>query len=127
MADTKQQLDVEAGASPAVAAPVWSKAIANPAPLGLLAFGMTTFLLMSIDTLWSGKLFAGAVMGYAYAYGGFAQMVAGVLEVHVGDSSRQRACVTSAWHASRMACYPRPPRMAGSQAPRTACRRTSRA
>jgi succinate-acetate transporter protein len=65
-----------------VRAPVsWSQSIGNPAPLGLLAFGMTTFFLMSIDTLWSGKVFVGAVMGYAYAYGGFAQMVAGVLEV----------------------------------------------
>jgi len=60
---------------------VWSQAIGNPAPLGLLAFGMTTFFLMSVDALWSSKVFVGAVMGYAYAYGGFAQMVAGVLEV----------------------------------------------
>jgi hypothetical protein len=59
----------------------WGKAIGNPAPLGLLAFGMTTWFLMSVDALWSGKVFVGAVMGYAYAYGGFAQMVAGVLEV----------------------------------------------
>lgn len=36
---------------------------------------------VSVDAVWSGKLFVGAVMGYAYAYGGFAQMVAGVLEV----------------------------------------------
>lgn len=42
---------------------------------------MTTFFLMTIDTLWSSKIFGGAVIGYAYAYGGFAQMVAGVLEV----------------------------------------------
>ena len=55
--------------------------IANPAPLGLLAFGMTTFFLMSVDALWSGKVFVGAVMGYAYAYGGVAQMVAGIFEV----------------------------------------------
>jgi succinate-acetate transporter protein len=48
---------------------------------GLLAFGMTTFFLMTVDTLWSSKVFAGTVIGYAYAYGGFAQMVAGVLEV----------------------------------------------
>ena len=81
--NTKVDLDSLAldVADPAPRAPVWSQSIANPAPLGLLAFGMTTFFLMSVDTLWSGKLFVGAVMGYAYAYGGFAQMVAGVLEV----------------------------------------------
>lgn len=88
MVDAKNMNDVELAnyAEPAPPAPVWSQAIGNPAPLGLLAFGMTTFFLMSIDTLWSGKLFLGAVMGYAYAYGGFAQMVAGVLELLKGNS-----------------------------------------
>lgn len=28
----------------------------QPAPLGLLAFGMTTFFLMGVDALWSGKV-----------------------------------------------------------------------
>jgi succinate-acetate transporter protein len=77
----KADLEAANYAEPAPRAPVWSQAIGNPAPLGLLAFGMTTWFLMSVDALWSGKVFVGAVMGYAYAYGGFAQMVAGVLEV----------------------------------------------
>jgi succinate-acetate transporter protein len=77
-----QDLEAANHADPAPR-PAWSAAIGNPAPLGLLAFGMTTFFLMSVDTLWSGKVFVGAVIGYAYAYGGFAQMVAGVLEVRV--------------------------------------------
>lgn len=72
-------------------------ACARQAPLGLLAFGMTTFFLMSVDALWSSKVFVGAVAGYAYAYGGFAQMVAGVFEV-----SAPSAC-----HAS---CRLAPPR-----------------
>ncbi|GBF89196.1 hypothetical protein Rsub_01913 [Raphidocelis subcapitata] len=86
--DTKGVPDIEAAnyPDPAPRAPVWSQAIGNPAPLGLLAFGMTTFFLMSVDALWSGKVFVGAVMGYAYAYGGFAQMVAGVLELLKGNT-----------------------------------------
>jgi hypothetical protein len=50
----------------------------HPPPLHA---GMTTFLLMTVDTLWSSKVFGASVIGYAYAYGGGAQMVAGVLEV----------------------------------------------
>lgn len=85
--DTQGLSDVEACNYPEpMPAPVWSAAIGNPAPLGLLAFGMTTFFLMGIDALWSGKLFIGSVIGYAYAYGGFAQMVAGVLELLKGNS-----------------------------------------
>ena len=61
--------------------PAWFGGIMLAAALGLLAFGMTTFFLMSVDALWSGKVFVGAVMGYAYAYGGVAQMVAGIFEV----------------------------------------------
>lgn len=68
------------------AKPVWSSAIGNPAPLGLLAFGMTTFFLMTVDTLWSSKIFAAHVIGYAMAYGGIAQMVAGVLELLKGNT-----------------------------------------
>ncbi|KIZ05843.1 inner membrane protein [Monoraphidium neglectum] len=80
--DTRAVTDVEGGNfSPEPSPqPVWSAAIGNPAPLGLLAFGMTTFFLMTVDSLWSSKVFVGSVMGYAFAYGGFAQMVAGVLE-----------------------------------------------
>lgn len=63
-------------------------ACARQAPLGLLAFGMTTFFLMSVDALWSSKVFVGAVAGYAYAYGGFAQMVAGVFEVSAPSAMR---------------------------------------
>jgi succinate-acetate transporter protein len=66
--------------------PAWNARIANPAPLGLLAFGMTTCFLMSVDAAWSGTAFASAVVGYAYAFGGGAQLIAGVLELLRGNS-----------------------------------------
>lgn len=112
--DVQMRPDLEAAytAEPAPK-PVWSATIANPAPLGLLAFGMTTFFLMSVDTLWSGKAFVGAVIGYAYAYGGFAQMVAGVLEVRsrgIGIDWREGGRVGRASRASRATrCRPAAP------------------
>ncbi|KAI8470890.1 MAG: GPR1/FUN34/yaaH family-domain-containing protein [Monoraphidium minutum] len=84
--DIRAMQDVEANFVEPPPRPVWSAAIGNPAPLGLLAFGVTTFFLMSVDTLWSSKVFAAQVIGYAYAYGGFAQMVAGVLELLKGNT-----------------------------------------
>jgi succinate-acetate transporter protein len=52
--------------------------IADPAPLGLAAFALTTFLLSALNA----HLTRGgdAWLGYAFAYGGIAQLLAGMWE-----------------------------------------------
>jgi len=57
---------------------------ANPAPLGLCAFALTTFILSSANA----GLFTGAavVIGAAYFYGGLAQLLAGMWEFRAGNT-----------------------------------------
>jgi uncharacterized protein len=55
--------------------------IADPAPLGLAAFALTTFLLSAVNAHWTSGNSAGtAFLGYALAYGGLAQLLAGMWE-----------------------------------------------
>jgi succinate-acetate transporter protein len=55
-------------------------AIADPAPLGLAAFALTTFLLSAANAGWMTKASGSAWLGYAFAYGGFCQLLAGMWE-----------------------------------------------
>jgi succinate-acetate transporter protein len=61
-----------------VAAPV--SGIADPAPLGLAAFALTTFLLSAFNAGWMTKASGLAWLGYALAYGGIGQLLAGMWE-----------------------------------------------
>jgi hypothetical protein len=54
--------------------------IADPAPLGLAAFALTTFLLSAFNAGWMTKASGDAWLGYAFAYGGFGQLLAGMWE-----------------------------------------------
>jgi succinate-acetate transporter protein len=61
-----------------------SERLANPAPLGLLAFGMTTVLLnlhnagfYPLDSM---------IVAMGFAYGGIAQIIVGVLEFRKGNT-----------------------------------------
>ena len=54
--------------------------IADPAPLGLAAFALTTFLLSAANAGWMTKATGDAWLGYALAYGGFVQLLAGMWE-----------------------------------------------
>jgi uncharacterized protein len=54
--------------------------IADPAPLGLAAFALTTFLLSSANANWMGAATGSAWLGYALAYGGGCQLLAGMWE-----------------------------------------------
>ncbi len=59
---------------------------ANPGPLGLSGFALTTFVLMLIKiNAISGKEL-GVVIGLAIAYGGLAQFVAGMWEFRSGNT-----------------------------------------
>jgi succinate-acetate transporter protein len=53
-------------------------AIADPAPLGLAAFALTTFLLSAKNAGWTHG--TDAWLGYAFAYGGLCQLLAGMWE-----------------------------------------------
>jgi succinate-acetate transporter protein len=67
--------------APAVQPAVAAAPIADPGPLGLAAFATTTFLLMAVNTRWTVGNSAGtAFIGYALAYGGGAQFIAGMWE-----------------------------------------------
>jgi len=58
--------------------------LANPAPLGLMGFGMTTVLLnlhnagfYSLDSM---------ILAMGLAYGGLAQIIAGIMEYRKGNT-----------------------------------------
>jgi succinate-acetate transporter protein len=52
--------------------------IADPAPLGLAAFALTTFLLSAANAGWMKSATGDAWLGYAFAYGGLGQLLAGM-------------------------------------------------
>jgi hypothetical protein len=54
--------------------------IADPAPLGLAAFALTTFLLSAVNAGWAKSSTGFDWWGYAIAYGGLCQLLAGMWE-----------------------------------------------
>ena len=61
-------------------------AIANPGPLGLSAFALTTFVLSSINAGWFPAGATTIVVGLALFYGGLAQLLAGMWEFKTGNT-----------------------------------------
>ena len=64
-------------------------ALANPAPLGLAGFGLTTVVLSAINAgLLKGDsaTLLAVVVPLAFAYGGVAQIIAGILEFRSGNT-----------------------------------------
>lgn len=57
-----------------------AKPFADPAPLGLGAFALTTFLLSAHNAFGAGTVPLLAFFGFAIFYGGLGQFVAGILE-----------------------------------------------
>src|SRR5690242_3858738 len=60
--------------------------IANPAPLGLAGFGLTTVMLSCINAGCMPAEGASAVVPMAFAFGGTAQLITGVLEFVNGNT-----------------------------------------
>jgi succinate-acetate transporter protein len=60
--------------------------IANPGPLGLLGFGLTTVVLSAINAGLIAPEAGAVVVPLAFAYGGIAQIIAGLLEFKVGNT-----------------------------------------
>jgi len=63
-----------------------SEKTANPAPLGLLGFGMTTILLNFVHNLRTPNPIDGMILGMGIFYGGLAQIIAGILEYKKGNT-----------------------------------------
>ncbi len=67
-------------AAPAAPVAALGTGIADPAPLGLAAFALTTFLLSAFNAGWMTSASGLAWLGYAFAYGGLGQLLAGMWE-----------------------------------------------
>jgi succinate-acetate transporter protein len=65
-------------------APSWAPA--DPGPLGLAGFALTTFVLSMFNAGLVGKSAEPVVLGLALAYGGIAQILAGMWEFRTGNT-----------------------------------------
>jgi succinate-acetate transporter protein len=70
------------GGSPVVTKPI----TADPGPLGLAAFALTTFVLSFFNSGLMGEGGLPIVLGLALAYGGLAQLLAGMWEFRTGNT-----------------------------------------
>jgi succinate-acetate transporter protein len=92
MSQTQVSSDQEArsaGAGPGVApaeAVTGSAAIADPGPVGLAAFAMTTFMLSVFNTNMISSTLAMSVLPLALFYGGAVQLLAGMWEFRNGNT-----------------------------------------
>ena len=59
---------------------------ADPGPLGLAGFAMTTFVLSMFNAKFVGSAGEPVVLGVALAYGGLAQLLAGMWEFRTGNT-----------------------------------------
>jgi len=66
--------------------PVYHRRFANPAPLGLMAFATTTLLLSLFNVHTNHIDIPDVVIGLAFAYGGLAQLLAGMWEFAAGNT-----------------------------------------
>ncbi|MDE2148574.1 MAG: acetate uptake transporter [Gammaproteobacteria bacterium] len=60
--------------------------LGNPAPLGLIGFGLTTVILSLINAGMLPAAGIAVVLPLAFAFGGLTQMIAGVLEFRTGNT-----------------------------------------
>ncbi|KAL8669471.1 MAG: hypothetical protein Q9168_005944 [Polycauliona sp. 1 TL-2023] len=65
---------------------VKNRQFANPAPLGLSAFALTTFVLSLINMRTRSVAEPNLVVGLAFGYGGLVQLLAGMWEMAVGNT-----------------------------------------
>jgi succinate-acetate transporter protein len=71
---------------PELALGVSAPALANPAALGLAGFALTTFLLSMVNANFVNKGVEPIVFGPALAFGGIAQLLAGMWEYRAGNT-----------------------------------------
>jgi succinate-acetate transporter protein len=71
---------------PGLYKPTTGRKFANPAPLGLSAFALTTFVLSLINVGTRGLAEPNIVVALAFGYGGLVQLLAGMWEMAVGNT-----------------------------------------
>jgi len=71
---------------PGLYKPTTNRKFANPAPLGLSAFALTTFVLSLINIGVRGVSEPNIVVALAFGYGGLVQLLAGMWEMAVGNT-----------------------------------------
>ncbi|OBT59629.1 hypothetical protein VE04_00161 [Pseudogymnoascus sp. 24MN13] len=71
---------------PGLYRPTPNRQFANPAPLGLCAFALTTFVLSLINIKVRGVAAPNIIVSLAFGYGGFVQLCAGMWEMAVGNT-----------------------------------------
>ncbi|KAI1273068.1 gpr fun34 family protein [Xylaria sp. FL0933] len=71
---------------PGLYKPTTGRKIANPAPLGLSAFALTTFVLSLVNVQARGVTVPNIALSVAYGYGGLVQLLAGMWEMAVGNT-----------------------------------------
>jgi uncharacterized protein len=80
----RREADVAPAPAETRAAGSWIPA--DPGPLGLAGFAATTFVLSMINSNLVSARGIGAVLGLALAYGGLAQLLAGMWEFRTGNT-----------------------------------------
>lgn len=71
---------------PGLYRPVEARKFANPAPLGLCAFALTTFVLSAVNLNARGVSAPNIAVPLALGYGGLVQLLAGMWEMAVGNT-----------------------------------------
>jgi len=71
---------------PGLYRPTTERKFANPAPLGLSAFALTTFVLSLINIQVRGVAIPSVIISLAFGYGGLVQLLAGMWEMAVGNT-----------------------------------------
>jgi succinate-acetate transporter protein len=82
----KEEKTMASAAKPALEIPAAAPKTANPAPLGLAGFGVTTIVLCSINAGFLPPEATAAVVPLAFAFGGLAQLLTGLLEFKNGNT-----------------------------------------
>src|SRR3954463_10479617 len=87
------KVEREAATTPASQSGGWAPA--DPVPLGLAAFALTTFVLSMFNSgLMNADKGEAIVLGLALAYGGLAQLLAGMWEFRTGNTFGATAFVS---------------------------------
>jgi succinate-acetate transporter protein len=95
-------------------APTFGSQIADPAPLGLAGFALTTFMLSTFNAGILPKAAEVAILGVALFYGGLAQLFAGMWEFVKGNTfgalafSSYGAFWMSLWYLIKFSGLPKP-------------------
>jgi uncharacterized protein len=79
-------LEAQLSTQVAAPAPAVTQSIADPGPLGLAGFAMTTFVLSTFNTNILNSSMEAAVLPLALFYGGLVQLLAGMWEFRKGNT-----------------------------------------